>query len=136
MKIKKYINIYIIEFIIFIIVCFATVLITILILNKISYACTGIKKYKTTKILYTEEFNNDLDHIYQVRASADLNIRNGPGYNYNIIGIIKAQSPVDIVCDEEYSKNGWTKVLVNLEEGYVYDKYLIVIKRRINEPKG
>ena len=94
-----------------------------------SYGAEIEQEYSGIDILYTEEFENNIDHTYQVIAGTDINVREGPGRKYEIYKTIPENTPVDIIGNENY--NNWVKVWIDLDEYWVYSKNLKVIKRSI-----
>lgn len=81
-------------------------------------------------VLYTQAFNEDILHTYQVKTTTELNVRKGPGKKYEIYKTLPEDEPVDVII-EEYPETGWIKVWVDCGEYFVNTKYLKVIKRNI-----
>lgn len=96
-------------------------------------AYADIKEYKGISILYSEEFNTDITHTYQVVAATDVNVREGPGVEYEVFTVFEKGKPIDnIVLGEEYPKNKWIKFWYGMNYYYIYDDYLKVIRRNIS----
>ena len=94
-----------------------------------TYGAEIEQEYSGIDILYTKEVENDIDHIYQVVAGTDINVRYGPGIKYNVYKIVKEGEYVDIISTDRI--NNWIKVWIDLDEYWIYDKNLKVIKRSI-----
>ena len=59
--------------------------------------------------------------IHCVARTEELNVRTGPGVNYEKVAIIKKGRPVAV----EYKENGWCKAWVNDEiQGWISEKFL------------
>ncbi len=100
-------------------------------------AYADIKEYKGISILYSEEFNTDINHTYQVVAATDVNVREGPGIEYKVFTVFEKGKPIDnIVLGEEYPKNKWIKFWYGMNYYYIYDDYLKVIRRNISRTNG
>lgn len=93
------------------------------------YAAEIEQEYTGINILYTEEFENDTNHTYQVVTGTDINVRYGPGIKYNVYKILKEGESIDIISTNRI--NNWIKVWIDLDEYWIYDKNLKVIKRSI-----
>lgn len=94
-----------------------------------AYAAEIEQEYSGIDILYTEEFENDTNHTYQVVTGTNINIRYGPGIKYNIYKVLKEGEYVDIISTNRI--NNWIKVWIDYNEYWIYDKNLKVIKRSI-----
>ena len=94
-----------------------------------AYGAEIEQEYSGIDILYTEEFENDIDHTYQVVTGTNINIRYGPGVKYDIYKVLEKGKPVDIINNDRI--NNWIKVWIDLNEYWIYDKNLKVIKRSI-----
>ena len=94
-----------------------------------AYGAEIEQEYTGIDILYTKEFENDIDHTYQVVAGTDINVRYGPGIKYNVYKVLKEGESVDIISTN--NTNNWIKVWIDLDEYWIYDKNLKVIKRSI-----
>lgn len=96
-----------------------------------------IKEYSGIDILYTKEFENDMDHTYQIIAGTDVNVRIGPGIEYDIFTVFEKGKPIDnIILEKEYPKNKWIKFWYGMNYYYIYDDYLKVIRRNISRTNG
>ncbi len=111
------------------IICLSIVFYILLCLHHSIYAAEIEQEYIGIDILYTKEFENDTNHIYQVITGTDTNVRYGPGIKYNIYKVLKEGEPVDIISTNRI--NNWIKVWIDLDEYWIYDKNLKVIKRSI-----
>ena len=110
------------------IICLSIVFYILLCLHHNVYAAE-IEEYSGIDILYTEEFENDIDHTYQVIAGTDINVRYGPSIKYDIYKVLEEGKPVDIISTNKI--NNWIEVWIDLNEYWIYDKNLKVIKRSI-----
>ena len=111
------------------IICLSIVFYILLCLHHNMYAAEIEQEYIGIDILYTEEFENDTNYTYQVIAGTDINIRYGHGIKYNVYKILKEGEPVDIISNNRI--NNWIEVWIDLNEYWIYDKNLKVIKRSI-----
>lgn len=111
------------------IICLSIVFYILLCLHHNIYAAEIEQEYTGIDILYTEEFENDTNHTYQVITGTDINVRYGPGIKYNVYKVLKEGEPVDIISTNRI--NNWIKVWIDLDEYWIYDKNLKVIKRNI-----
>ena len=111
------------------IICLSIIFYMVLCLHYNGYAAEIEQEYSGIDILYTEEFENDINYTYQVVAGTDINVRYGPGVKYNIYKVLEEGKPVDIISNDRI--NNWIKVLIDLDEYWIYDKNLKVIKRSI-----
>ena len=111
------------------ILCLFIIFYTLLCFQYNVYASEIEQEYTGIDILYTEEFENDINHTYQVVAGTDINVRYGPGIKYDVYKIVKEGECVDIISTDRI--NNWIKVWIDLDEYWIYDKNLKVIKRSI-----
>lgn len=111
------------------IICLSIIFYMVLCLHYNGYAAEIEQEYSGIDILYTKEFENDTNHIYQVITGTDTNVRYGPGIEYNVYKVLKEGEPVDIISTNRI--NNWIKVWIDLDEYWIYDKNLKVIKRSI-----
>lgn len=81
--------------------------------NEVSLADTNLK----------EEVEALCDEI--MYSSTNLNLRSGPGTEYNKIGLLRFNDEVKIL---NRFPNGWVKVLFNGKEYYCSEKYLMAEK--------
>lgn len=56
-------------------------------------------------------------------ATSDLNIRSGPGPDFQVVGAMAANSDADLIgCQEG---GNWCQVSYNGQDGWVYSRYLV-----------
>lgn len=111
------------------IICLSIVFYILLCLHHNIYAAEIEQEYTGIDILYTEEFENDTNHTYQVITGTDINVRYGPGIKYNVYKVLKEGELVDIISTNRI--NNWIKVWIDLDEYWIYNKNVKVIKRSI-----
>ena len=79
------------------------------------------------KVWYTTDDIED----YTMYSSTNLNLREGPGTEFNAIGGLKLNDEVKVI---ERADNGWVKVVHSDKEYFCSEKYLMKEKKVIETP--
>ena len=66
-----------------------------------------------------------------VKVNSTLNMRSGPGSNYNVIGTLRNNDKVEIIKEV----NGWYEIKFNGKSGYVSSQYVSMVEEGSNEEK-
>ncbi|HHD2752993.1 TPA: SH3 domain-containing protein [Clostridium perfringens] len=64
-----------------------------------------------------------------VKVNSTLNMRSGPGSNYNVIGTLRNNDKVEIIKEV----NGWYEIKFNGKSGYVSSQYVNIVEEGSNE---
>ena len=76
--------------------------------------------------------NRNTEIKYGIVTASKLNVRNGAGTNYSIIGSISKDKQVKILADE----NGWYKIDYGETYGYVSSNYITIKEETISTKTG